>query len=512
MTTQLLDSIKECESVFIRVIRNRLGIVIHKHQTRELHKTILEACRKFKCQPEEYLQNLMVCTDDSPLIEHLVLGVTVGETYFFRDRSQMELLQNVLLPRLIKLKREQRNLSLRIWSAGCATGEEIYTIAIMLAELLPDIKAWSLNLLATDINTASLKKAMTGCYTSWSMRAISSRLKQRYFSEINRKYTISEEIRSIPEFMYLNLNDDYYPSILNGINAFDLILCRNVLIYFDSESTEHLMKKLSISLVDGGYLLLGASDPISLTGIHLDFHHKDGLLFSRPHSRPVMNELINIENQVDIKKPVTPRREIVSQDKKILKKHPIQKLHVIPAKKISEKTICQNDEDTINKLLAESRWQETLDTIDRYTENEKKLEFALIARATALANLGTLDEAVKSCEESLKINKMNKQTYLIYAMVLLELNHFDKAENELRKVIFLDRNFVIAHFQLGLLLFRKNQYELGLKSLKNALVIATRNDPSSLVVGSVGLDYGTLSEILKKEIDIFTMESVNHAN
>jgi len=117
--------IQICENDFIQIIKNRLGIVIKKHQLSDMHKVILQACLKFHCMPEKYLEILLNCRDDSPYIEYLVVGVTIGETYFFRDAHQMTLLQEVVLPSLIKMKREQKNLTLRIWSAGCATGEEI---------------------------------------------------------------------------------------------------------------------------------------------------------------------------------------------------------------------------------------------------------------------------------------------------------------------------------------------------------------------------------------------------
>src|SRR5690348_983027 len=120
--------IKEHEQGFIHLIKDKLGIIIHHHQINELHKTIYTACIKFNCLPQKYLFMLSDCEDKSPLLEHLVAGITVGETYFFRDTNQIDLLQNHILPILIKNKRKEENLSLRIWSAGCSSGEEIYTI------------------------------------------------------------------------------------------------------------------------------------------------------------------------------------------------------------------------------------------------------------------------------------------------------------------------------------------------------------------------------------------------
>src|SRR5579862_6527023 len=131
-----LPDYKKIEHELINLIRNRLGLIIHEHQVNTLCKTIQEACNKFKCSPSTYFDLLTKTPDQSPLTEHLIAGITVGETYFFRDKQQMNLLKSFILPRIINAKRSEDNLRLRIWSAGCASGEEIYTIAMMLNELL----------------------------------------------------------------------------------------------------------------------------------------------------------------------------------------------------------------------------------------------------------------------------------------------------------------------------------------------------------------------------------------
>jgi len=148
---QLFMDILNIKPQFVEIIRKRLGIVVHTHQDNNLIETIYNACEIFHCTPNKYFTLLLDCPDQSPLLDHLVTGITVGETYFFRDKQQMELLKNELLPQLIKLKRDNNKLFIRIWSAGCASGEEIYTLGMLLFELIPDIEKWTIKLLATDI-------------------------------------------------------------------------------------------------------------------------------------------------------------------------------------------------------------------------------------------------------------------------------------------------------------------------------------------------------------------------
>ncbi|KTC81026.1 methyltransferase involved in chemotaxis (CheR domain) [Legionella cherrii] len=278
MGNNTLNDIKKLESAFIELIHKRYGLVIHVNQAQELTKTIAVACNKFSYQPQEYLEQLNNCASNSSLLADLVAAITVGESYFFRDKNQMQLLENKLLPDLINQK--SQDFSLKIWSAGCSSGEEIYTLAILLAELIPNIDLWDLYLLGTDINTNSLQKASAAIFGQWSMRSIPEKYLQRYFVKNDRTYVLSPEIRDLVQFKYLNLCDNSYPSIINGIFEVDLILCRNVLIYFDNELAAKIMKKLSACMHKNAYLILGASDPIVTNGTNLVFHHDGAIYFS----------------------------------------------------------------------------------------------------------------------------------------------------------------------------------------------------------------------------------------
>lgn len=278
MGNNTLNDVKILEPAFMELIHNRYGLVIHVNQAQELAKTIATACNKFNYQPQEYLQQLKNCSSNSSLLADLVAAITVGESYFFRDKSQMYLLESKLLPDLIKHK--AHDFTLKIWSAGCSSGEEIYTLAMLLAELIPNIDIWDLHLLGTDINTTALQKATKATYGQWSMRSIPEKYLQRYFLKNGRTYDLSPEIRNLVQFKYLNLCDNSYPSIINGIFEVDLILCRNVLIYFDNELATKIMQKLSACMTKNAYLILGASDPIVTTGTNLVFHHDGAIYFS----------------------------------------------------------------------------------------------------------------------------------------------------------------------------------------------------------------------------------------
>lgn len=507
------ELIQKYENELTHIIRQRLGIVIHRHQMKELYKTIVNACKEFKCMPREYIDSLQICNDDSPLLNYLVVHITVGETYFYRDISQMQLLMNEVLPKMIKKKRDENDLTLRIWSAGCSTGDEIYTIAMMLTELLNDSNQWTIDLLGTDINTLSLRKAVNAHYSEWSMRSIPANLKQKYFIKEGNVYKLLDHIRNMVKFTYVNLNNDVYPSMFNRTNSQDLILCRNVLIYFDNTIIQKIMNKFSQSLNPGGYLLLGASDPVLNYNANADFQYHPGMLFSRALMNNQQKQLRQAEQAKQAEQVRQVKREKQTEAKvaqkniqpaspSISKREVETNLNNIPKERFNQNKIMQ--------LLEHGDWQSILDVLQDNTLDISKSETYMYAKATALANLGKLVEAVRLFQTLLLAHPTNKYSHFTYALALLELNKMEDAELELRKSIFLDRNFVIGYYQLGLLLMRNRKHEAGLKCLKNALAIAVTKNSTEPVLGSQGLCYGRLSEILKHEIKLYSSTTRTH--
>lgn len=479
---------RQCEDNFICFIRSHLGLVIKHHQSYDLKKTLTAACEKFHCTPEEYLELIKNSGVESVYLEFLIAGITIGETYFFRDEHQMQLLKEHILPAIIQAKRAANNLFLRIWSAGCASGEEIYTIAMLLRELLPDYQKWTLQLMGSDINTTSLKKAREAVYSEWAMRSITDYYKKKYFTHDKDKYHLHPDIRDAVNFMWLNLGSDDYPSMMNNTNAQDLILCRNVLIYFDDEHVSGLMKKLDACLVEGAFLMLGASDPIQIKNTRLFSYQKEGVLLV--HS-------------------ALPREEIKSQPLAPAARQPVLhpkvkvKKTIIPARESSQPSSFAIKAE-IEKLMAEASWQEVINKIPDLDQPTLHQIDMLNIMATALANTGQLDDALISCEESLDLDKTQKQTWAVLAMILIEKNQLAEAESALRKALFLDYQFVAAHLQLGLLLIRNGNTKKGLSSLTNALAITQSYAPSTSVDGMRGMDYGRLSDILKHDIELYT--------
>ena len=191
-------------------------------------------------------------------LEILASNLTIGETYFYRENKAFEALEEHILPELLRSSRGKER-RLRIWSAGCCTGEEPYSLAISLSKVIADLKDWNITILATDINPRFLKKASRATYSEWSFRDAPRWLKERYLTRVkDGHYEIVSHIKKMVTFSHLNLAEDVYPSLLNNTNAMDIIFCRNVLMYFTPEQTKKVIQNLYNSLVDGGWLIVSS--------------------------------------------------------------------------------------------------------------------------------------------------------------------------------------------------------------------------------------------------------------
>jgi len=181
-----------------------------------------------------------------------------NETYFFRDHGQFDLLRLRLLPELIERRRHTKTL--RLWSAGCSSGEEAYSLAMLVDMLLPQRDDWTILILGGDIDESALAKARHGHYGPWSFRMAPSSLQQHYFQHQGDEWTLIERIRSMVSFRTINLIEEAFPNA--QWRDMDLILCRNVFIYFGATAVAAVADKLTATLNDGGYLMTAHTELI----------------------------------------------------------------------------------------------------------------------------------------------------------------------------------------------------------------------------------------------------------
>jgi chemotaxis protein methyltransferase CheR len=216
---------------------------------------------------KEYFECLTIRPIRQAELVKLLNEITIGETCFFRNQSQLNALRSVVLPRIIAATSRLPIRRIRIWSAGCSTGEEPYTFSmIVLEEMTNLLKGWTVEILATDLNERSLEQANAGVYGNYAVRNLTPHYRQKYFAAEGDRLKLNAEVKSKVNFKHLNLLDDARMTFLKGM---DIISCQNVLIYFDLMSKRRVIQHFYNNLLPHGYLFLGHSE--SLYGVNNDF-------------------------------------------------------------------------------------------------------------------------------------------------------------------------------------------------------------------------------------------------
>ena len=232
--------------------------------------------------PAEYLEHLTVRAGRDAELRLLLNEITIGETYMFRSPSQLEALHNVILPQYLQVKSAMGFKRLRLWSAGCSTGEEPYTLAMFLLEESEKLLAgWTFDILATDLNDNSLAVAKAGIYGEYALRSTTDLLRRKYFRPYDEKrLQASDQLKSVIRFDRVNLNDESRMTALMGM---DLIFCCNVLIYFDVNSKRKVMQHFYSNLLPGGYLFLGHAESLYQVDDRFHLVHFPGAIgYRRP--------------------------------------------------------------------------------------------------------------------------------------------------------------------------------------------------------------------------------------
>jgi chemotaxis protein methyltransferase CheR len=205
--------------------------------------------------------------------------LTTNETYFFRESYQLAAFTDEIIPELVRVKSARNNRTLRIWSAGCSTGEEPYTIAMLLSDIQA-LSGWKLEIIGTDISQRVLQHARRGIYTKSSFRATGEDYLKRFFHECDGGHKVSDAIREMVTISHLNLFDTTRMKMLGRM---DIIFCRNVIIYFDQQARKRVVEAFHATLHDGGFLLLGHSESLmNITTLFTLRHFKNDMIYQKP--------------------------------------------------------------------------------------------------------------------------------------------------------------------------------------------------------------------------------------
>lgn len=402
-----------------------------------------------------------------PQLHVIASHLTIGETYFFREKKAFDALAEHILPELIRGRRGHGQ-RLRLWSAACSTGEEPYSLAILVRQLLPDWQDWNVTILATDINDRFLQKAAAGIYGEWSFRESLPEFKERYFTPTSKgRFAIAPEIKDCVRFVQLNLaqEDLHWPAA--GAHGMDIIFCRNVLIYFAAARARKLAENLYHALTEGGWLIVSPSECSQTLFSRFAAVNFPGTILYRKCKVK--------ERGVDPPHPSAPYALDRDTQTAGTPTAPPPSPLPLPLPLPSAAAVAQASP------AGSSQAQEA---------------GAISLQTRALANQGQHADALASSEQWIASDKIDSSAHYVHAMILQEMGAREAARDSLHRAVYLKPDFALAHFALGNLARADARTVQANKHFANALHLLRSWPPDALLPESDGMSAGRLVEII----------------
>ncbi|MBI5034476.1 MAG: hypothetical protein HZB51_28470 [Chloroflexi bacterium] len=472
---------------FRAFIQERIGLDVTEDRKMIMARALAEGMQTSMSNTlDEFYRFLTLSSNTSPVWDQLVSALTVGETYFFRNTAHFDALAKEILPRILA-DREHLSRRVRIWSAGCATGEEPYSVAILLSELIPNLDSWNISIFATDINREALQKARDGLYGAWSFRGVERRIQETYFRlNSERQYAIAEKIKRMVTFGYFNLVSDPYPSLANNTNAMDVILCRNVTIYFRAEVTQRVLSNFYRCLTPGGWLVPGAAEPNMLYYNEFEPCNFPGAVIYQRTVTPKVKPTFVPFAPPAIVQPVVVPAPVPA---------PMVKLAPLP-----KPPAPRDAYELALELLQAGKADEALVKLYEKLDQDATFVPTYFTLGKIFANKGNLEEAQSWCERAIKKDKLDPEPYFTLSMVYQQNGLNEMAMESLKKAIYLDRNFVMAHYNLAHLYQAENDFVAARKELQNVLRLLEGKPKDMTVPEGDGLVVGRLVELVQEQL------------
>jgi chemotaxis protein methyltransferase CheR len=540
---------------FSEFVQQRFGLNFPEKRRTELEIGVRRAFSASTCTNlDEYFDLLQDPQRGALDLERLVNALTIGETYFFRDAGQFDALTNHVLPEIIERRKSVRTL--RLWSAGCASGEEPYSLAMLLADMLPNLAEWSITILATDINTQNLDRARRGSYGEWAFRETRARqLRPRFFNTVgHNQYELVPEIRKMVSFAPINLASSEYPSYSNNTMYMDLILCRNVTIYFPEAITRQVIDRFYNTLVDDGWLVIGHSEHSLNT--YQRFHivnFPDAILYQRrlmpPASREWPAVAASLLNRLDSDSAFKdPQMNLTLPGTAQIRPNAIDPTTGLPilygspgadglpatpsgAPALFANALTQPIKDADRRtepvgqprpadappplsnpieqaqaLISIGQMEEAVEILLRFLTRNPNHGQACTLLGKTYAGLGNYPEAERWCHLAIVVDKLSLEAYYTLALVYEHQELPDQAIEMMKRVIYIDRNDILGYYSLAGIYHNRGQTALALKSLENARRLVGAHQPDEIVPRSDGITMLRLGQAIVQQIRQWTAE------
>lgn len=425
--------------------------------------------RATRLDVESFTEYFSLLSSDTGEFRNLLDLVTINETSFFRFPQQFDALRNRVLPEILEGKLST-NRNLRVWSAGCSTGEEPYTIAMTLLEAGVEGLGWQPRVLGTDVSTQALDRARAGAYPTKAVAGLDKELVSRYFErEGGDRLRVGRIAQRLCDFQYHNLVKEPYP--IEMMAGWDIIFCRNVTIYFRLESTRRIVHNFFESLNDGGYLFVGHSETLTSISDEFEAVEVGGVfLYRKTRQRRAFVPMPTVP-AVDAR-PIRERRR---------PERPVERPKMPATPKSVGKTAAHVGElvAEAGKLFAERHPEKVLALVDEILTTDANNADAHVLAAHAYAEMGNFDAALAACTRALAVNPLLADARYILGLIHQRKGDTVGATSEFKKTVYIDPDFALAHLNLGTIYKAQGDWEAAAREYENTMRSLYKNPEGS---------------------------------
>ncbi len=408
--------------------------------------------------------------------KELLSLITINETYFFRNPSHFKFLKEYILTPLIS-ERALYGKGIKIWSAGCSTGEEPYSMAITILEVFGFYKNLNIEILATDVSLKALDKAKKGIYSLHSLKLIDEKIKNKYFVPVDKnRFKLKDKVKEIVKFEYFNLIKEPYPLIEMG--GWDIIFCRNVTIYFKIESIIRVIHNFYNSLKNDGYFFIGYAETLQqISSEFLPFKWNDIFIYKKE-----MRDLSLEEKDVN-------EKETGITEKKIERKS------------FNKAILSRGLYSKAMKFFEQKDFSQALRKVREVLEIDPQMAEAHFLAGKIHADSHRFVEAVESCQWAIQLVPLFLAAHFFLGVVYDKMGQPQEAINEFRKVIYIDGDFGLAYFNIARIYQLQGEDEKSLKEYTNAIKIFQKSSSEKALEFSEEITSELLIQTCRQNIE-----------
>lgn len=463
--------------LFQTFISDKSGIYFNERKRDSLKISLLSRVKSKRCENfYQYYDYLKFHPEGSAEFKKLISLITVNETRFFRNSDHFKIFKKYIIPELIDKKLQGKNHeqpSLAIWSAGCATGEEPYSIAMSLLDIMDSKGFLNTQILGTDIDEKALIQTRRGIYRQNSLRNIDDNYTDRYFRKVGNQFKLSEKIKNMVNFEHHNLMHLPYPIFQS--RTWDIIFCRNVIIYFKTSTVRKVIRNLYNCLSDSGYLFVGYSE--SLFNISDDFSpvQIDNTFVYKKETKKQPRKIIRSSKPIMIQTPTQIQQSILKDNAKILYNEAF-------------------------KLFIKEDFDKALDKTVKFLQKEPDNTEGHFLIGRLYLEKGLFEQSASEFKRVIKKDSLFAQAYYFLGITYERLNQSEEAIKQFKKALFVDKEFALAYFNLALLLQTYGDKNEALRGYKNAIKCFRQIPAAEPLKFSSGFTVKTLVETCQRNV------------